>query len=338
MLKRLFKRKPIPLELPEGFEINPPQFDLAEINFAQGFDESHYFMPEELTHVYHTPHYGALSPRERRDYNRLTALALAEQFIFLEDYLLVPTVERLLRSRNVRCSAGMEQYLHQFVSEEHRHSEMFWRTLEAAAPERYLSRRFAFARVKSKWWLREALSRWPVMMPLWVWLSLLLEERTVFLARRFNRAANVSPLFKQVFELHMTEEQQHVALDEILIAAIYTKLPPWLRRLQARLIHKLFGWYVNPRISPRTVLDALVELHPRLTSWRSEVAQYMREPGANLSFRRLNFTRRVLPRTYAWLATFPELRSVVALLEPEKISLPIRAAAVYSGEAPRETM
>ncbi|MEN9835572.1 MAG: hypothetical protein RL011_1765 [Pseudomonadota bacterium] len=328
--------KRIPLELPLGFQANPPQFDLADIDFGQGFEDAHYFMPEELTHVYHTPHYGELSPAERRDYNRLSALALAEQFIFLEDYLLVPTIENLLRSRSVRISAAMELYLRQFITEEKRHSEMFWRILEAAAPERYKERRFVFARVRSRWGLRQALSRWPVRLPLWVWLSLLLEERTVFLARRFNLASNVSPLFRQVFELHMTEEQQHVELDEILIDSIYAKLPLWMRRIQGRLVHKLFNWYVSPRISPRTVLDALVDLHPRLATWRREVGEYMRGPEANLSFRRLNFTRRALPRTYRRLAVFPELRSVLTLLEPERIRLPRDAEAVYSGKPLRE--
>ncbi len=323
-------RKKIPLDLPRGFTVNPPQFDLSEINFSQPIDPWHDFMPEELTHVFHTPFYSELTPYERRDYNRLSAMALCEQFIFLEDYLLLPTIERLLCSPNVSCSDGMTSYLRQFVVEEKRHSEMFWRTLEAASPDRYSERRFVFAKVKSRRWLRKALSLWPVRMPLWIWLSMLLEERTVFLARRFSIAANVSPLFKQVFELHMSEEQQHVDLDEILIDAIYRKLPMWLRRLQARLLQRLFRSYVNPKISPRTVVNTLVDLHPRLAPWRQKVIAFMNGPEAHLSFRRLNFTKRALPRTCRQLAAFPELRQVLNLLEPEKISLPSGGKAVYS--------
>ena len=54
------------------------------IDWEQPIDSSQLWVPEEITHLYHTDFYSKLSQQEQLAYNQLFALLVAQQFITLE--------------------------------------------------------------------------------------------------------------------------------------------------------------------------------------------------------------------------------------------------------------
>ena len=75
-------------------------FSIEDIPFGEGVDRAKPYAPETLSQLYFTPSYSHFDDRERLLYNQVIALAICEQFIFLEEHLLIPAVENLLAARN----------------------------------------------------------------------------------------------------------------------------------------------------------------------------------------------------------------------------------------------
>src|SRR5690348_9179878 len=143
------------------------------------------FIPAELTPLFHTPFYRDLTAAQRLRYNQLHALYFNEQITFFETSLGQPVLSALLREAwPGRRAAGLRQ----FQEEERQHTEMFRRLNRLCEPHLYESGGLHFVQVPAFW---TAVMRWavdyPVSLPLFVWLMLLQEERSLYYSRAYLR-------------------------------------------------------------------------------------------------------------------------------------------------------
>src|SRR6185369_384224 len=144
-------------------------------------DSGRPFIPAELTPLFHTTCYGDLTEAQRLRYNQLHALYFNEQITFFETSLGQPVLSALLREP---WPERLAESLRQFREEERQHTEMFRRLNRLCAPRLYERTDLYFVRVPAFWTgvMRWAVSH-PVSLPLFLWLMLLQEERSLYYSR-----------------------------------------------------------------------------------------------------------------------------------------------------------
>ena len=157
---------------------------------------------------------------QRLRYNQLHALYFNEQIAFFETALGQPVLAALLREP---WPEGLAEGLRQFQEEERQHTEMFRRLNRLCAPHLYEGGGLHFVRVPAFWTgvMRWAVSH-PVSLPLFLWLMLLQEERSLYYSRAYLRSAEpLEPLFVETHRRHLADEARHVRWDEELLDALW---------------------------------------------------------------------------------------------------------------------
>lgn len=283
--------------------------DLDALPWAAGVRSGAWLAPEAMSHLFHCPSYAMLSEEERREAARSTALTKAESFVYFEEFLLVPIVETLLADpARYRLTPTLCECLRDFVAEERQHTEMFWRLLETAAPERYPTRTLHhYGHWTAAGLFARVLSAFPGFFIFWVWLALVIEERTVDLYRQYRADDRVDPLFAAVYHAHMVDETRHVSIDQHLLAAFWDPAPMWLRRLNVALLDHVLGKVTTPAAAPRASLEAVLASAPHLREHRATLERELSTLGRNASYQAAHFSRACLPRTFALMDRYPEL-------------------------------
>lgn len=286
-------------------------YSVDDLPWHLGVDRSRPFAPESLSHLFYCPSYTLLTEEEKTTYSQVIGLAIAEQFVFLEEYLLVPAVEGVLDKLGRRLDPVLRQCLLDFIIEEYKHSEMFWRLLEAAAPDWYAERQ---AKVYQATGGRKTLLEWltnhPTFFVLWIWMGVLFEERTIDLHRKYSADPKVDPLFKEVHRFHMLDESRHVRIDEHLLKEIYLPAPDWVKRLNVALMKRILGMYTAPKLAPMKAIGLMIERHPRLAEHEATFRRDIAGLRQNRAFQTANYSRQVLPQTFHHLDQFPEMRGL----------------------------
>lgn len=286
---------------------------LESLPWADGVDASRPFAPETLAQLYYAPSWELLDADDRREYARVVGLALAEMFIFLEEMLLVPAVAAFAAKRRKTLDPALLACLNDFVEEERVHSEMFKRLLAAADPAAGPARkpRVYGGRVLVNLALR-TMMRFPEVFICWIWLAQFFEERTIDLFRQYQAAPEVEPLFTAVHRAHMVDETRHVSIDHHLVAALWDPAPLWLRRVNVWLLSRILGLFTAPTTSPTQAVAAMIARAPRLEAHRETFMRDIAGLRDNEAFQRANYSREVLPRTFALMDRYPELEGVRA--------------------------
>jgi len=271
-------------------------------------DSGKLFLPEELTPLYYTPSYGALTPEQRRRYNQLHALYFNEQILYFETALGHPILGALLhRPWPDRLADGLRQ----FQEEERQHSAMFRRLNQRCAPELYAGRDHYFVQVPKVWM---AVSRWavdhPLLFPMFLWLMLVQEERSLYYSRVILRhRESIDPHFVKAHRLHLADEVGHVRWDEELLDALWQRAHPVLRKVNA----KLFAWmldefFAGPKRAQLRVVEELVREFTELRERRLEIQRQLLALSADDEFRTSLYSREIVPRTFARFDSSPEFR------------------------------
>lgn len=266
------------------------------------------FIPEELTPLSFTPVYGELSAAQRLRYNQLQALYFTEQILFFETALGRPILDALLREA---WPDSLAEGLRQFREEERQHSEMFRRLNLRCAPQLYDRGDFYFIRVPAAW---KAALRWaadrPLLFPLFLWLMLLQEERSLFYSRAILRdRAALDPRFVAVHRRHLADEVGHVQWDEELLDALWRRASPLRRTINA----KMFAWMLEeffgaPKRGQLQVVAQLGRECPELRRREPEMRRQLLDLSRDEAFRASLYSRAIVPRTFARFDDAPELR------------------------------
>ena len=273
-------------------------------------DSGKLFLPEAFTPLFYTPAYGALTPQQRRRYNQLHALYFNEQILYFETALGTRILEALRRQAwPDRLADGLRQ----FQEEERRHSAMFRRLNQRCAPDLYAGRDFYFVRVPKLW---TAASSWavarPHLFPMFLWLMLLQEERSLFYSRGIlHHREAIEPHFVAAHRLHLADEVGHVQWDEELLDALWHRSRPLLRKANAALFAWLLGeFFSTPKRAQLSVVDELVREFPELRERQPELRRQVLALAADEDYRASLYSREIVPRTFARFDQTPEFRAL----------------------------
>jgi hypothetical protein len=287
-------------------------FALEDLDWSRPVDRGRLWAPEAIAPLRYLPSYARLAPEEKRRYNQLFAMGVCEQFVWLEEHILVNTLRKVIERHDP--PPPLKEALGHFIAEEIKHTEMFWRVLEKSEPAWYAERRFRLYNI-SAWQqaLLDGVLRHPSVFLIWIWTAIFFEERTVDYCRHYLRARKedpegIDPLYVQLHEYHFKDEVRHYQLDQHLLAWMYDPQPAWKKRLTARMFRSLMKSYVFPRRTSRKVLEALGGEFPHLR--REIIPALLRElPGLGRSpeFHRMGFSREAVPKTLALFAAYPEM-------------------------------
>jgi len=268
------------------------------------------FVPEELTPLFYVPGYRWLTPDQRLRYNQLQALYLNEQILFFETRVGRGMMDALLREQ---WRDGFGSELQQFWDEERRHSEMFRQLNRLCAPQLYAAGDFHFVQAPAYWLaaLGWATHR-PDLFPLFIWLMLLQEERSMFYAKEYIRQEKaLEAHFVDAHRVHLADEVGHVRWDERLLDLIWPRVNRHLRTINARLLGWMVGeFFSTPKRGQWHVVQELAgefpELRERLPELRKQISALPQDERYQLSL----YRREITPRSFARFDRWPEFHVI----------------------------
>ena len=270
-------------------------------------DRARYFIPEHMTALYYSPAYAGLSEPKRRRYNQLAAVYLNEMFIFFEDVLAEAVLGAL---EGEPLPAELAGRLADFRWEEKRHTEMFLALNEAAAPELSAEGGFRFMRLpRGARPLLLAAARRPRLFPLFIWLMLIQEDRSLYYSRHVLAGKDaLEPRFVHAHRVHLADEAAHVRADGELLERYWASAPAWWRRVNARLLRWVLGeFFTAPRRAGLRVVEAWAmefpDERPRLGFWLATARGLEDNPEFQASL----YSRAVVPAAFAGFDRWPEL-------------------------------
>jgi hypothetical protein len=279
----------------------------SDVSEKRTIDFSRYFIPEQLTPLYFTSSYRELSHSQRLRYNQLTGLYYNEQNVFFEKILAKYILSAYLQEP---ISGELKVRLEQFTSEEERHSAMFLRLNHECAPELYRSDDHYFIQASetlSK--LIRCLCKRPQLFPLFLWLALLQEERSLFYGRLFLKSHDLEPNFLDLQREHLRDEVDHTRWDKQLISWAWPRAHKTVRKLNAYLL----AWMINeffstPKRSAVMVIQQLVKEHPDLKPKEPRLKQSLLGLKYNREFRRWLYCEENVPETFELFRAWPEFK------------------------------
>ena len=251
-------------------------YGLEDLDWSLVPDRKLPWAPEVISPLSHLPSYALLPDAARLRYNQLFAMGVSEQFIWLEQHILVNTLGKLLEDK--KLPSALREALGHFVAEEEKHTAMFWRVLERSEPEWYPRREFRLFNVSPlQQVLLDVVLRHPRVFLVWVWAAVFFEERTVDYCRHYrwavrDRSGGIDPLYAQLHEYHFKDEVRHYQLDQHLLSWLYDPQPRWKKRLCARMFQGLMRGLRVP--------EAHLAAHPRGAGGRVPRAAREGDPGA----------------------------------------------------------
>jgi hypothetical protein len=277
-------------------------------------DSSRWFMPQELTPLFHTNAYASLDDSQRLRYNQIHALYFNEQTMFFEKALARNVLGYFLAQS---LPGGLKEGLAQFLAEEEQHSAMFSRLNRQCAPEIYLECDFYFIQVPPI--AARALgliSRQPEWFPMLLWLMQLQEERALHFGQTFLKSGDeIEPHFLDVQRRHLMDETGHVRWDEALLDCVWPKTGALLRSFNVRLLSWMIGEYFStPKRSALRVVSALAGEFPSLQPRLSDFCRQLVALGDDPDFRRSLYSRENTPRTFKRFDAWPEFASLARVM------------------------
>lgn len=269
------------------------------------------FIPEEFTPLYYTPSYRVLTEEQRLRYNQLQALYFNEQIIFFETAIGRPVLEALMRDSLPR---ELTKGLRQFLEEEQQHTEMFRQLNQQCAPHFYGAGYFYFIQLPRAWMaLLHWATRHPRLFPMFFWLMLLQEERSLFYSRRaIAQREELEPHFVKTHRTHLADEVGHVGWDEQLIEELWEHANPFLRKVNAELFGWMLGEFFNgPKRAQLKVVHELTPEFPELAKLEPEMKCQLLALSEDGGYQRSLYSREIVPRAFARFDASPEFQSLV---------------------------
>lgn len=269
-----------------------------------------WFLPEHITHLYYAPVYRELPQRHRMRYNQLFGCYFNEQVIFFE-LTLAHYLNSVLGQGCVEGALAAE--VSSLLDSERRHTEMYRALNRSVEPGLYRDGDFHFIRAPR--WVERVARRAmdaPRCFPLFLWLILLQEERSVYYSKEILRQRKrLDPRFVEVNRLHMVDESAHVNVGEALLQALWDRNRAWVRAVNARL----FAWVVGeffgaPKRSGVNVVRELEREFPEIRPRLPEILDQVRALRSDPRFLRNQYSRTIVPKSFARFDRFPEFRGL----------------------------
>lgn len=297
-------------------------FGIDDMPWQLGVDPSKLWAPERMSHLYHCDSYhDLLNDEERLYYNQVFAAGICEQFIFLEEWLLVRGLRSLLDDPRRTIDPELREAMEIFVVEEIKHGEMFFRLLKMSFPELYGKERWVvFKRSRFEMALLELSMGKPDVFLWWIWVAIFFEEKTLDFYRKYGQADRnhrfLDPLYREVHRYHAMDEARHFQMDTHFLAAFWDPAPEWKKTMNLWIVSKLLKSFANPRHSVTHAIARLVERFPRLVPHRARLLGEIRSVSERDSWQAETYSRKTLPRTFALFDRYPAVSRKMAEIFP----------------------
>jgi hypothetical protein len=275
---------------------------------TSSIDVSRRFMPDSLTPLYYTTTFSRLSAEQRLRYNQLHAGYVLEQTIFFESVM----ARQILRYyASCPLPDGWAEGLLEFIAEEERHSEMFRALNRRCAPQTYARHDFHFIRVPAA--SRRVLEAWvrhPGFFPFFLWLMLLEEERSLYYASQFTKAADLEPNFVAAQKLIWRTKPAifngtkncWIGSGRERAAGCAGSAPGFFN-----------GWLANILICPSAGTPGARRVGGKISCFASRIAGHDAAgagPGAQPRYHLSTYSRMITPQAFRRFDACPEFRSI----------------------------
>ena len=152
----------------------------------------------------------------------------------------------------------------------------------------------------------------PRLFPMFLWLMLLQEERSLFYSRRvIAQREELEPHFVKTHRTHLADEVGHVRWDEELIEALWQRANPFLRNVNARLFGWMLGEFFNaPKRAQLNVVHELAREFPVLSEVEPEMQRQLLALSEDGCYQMSLYSREIVPRTFARFDESAELQSL----------------------------
>jgi P-aminobenzoate N-oxygenase AurF len=284
------------------------EFLIGRIDFARPF------LPEHLTPLPYTDVFHQLPMPARLRYNQLMASCYHEHFIYLETMLAEMILPALIRRF---AGEPVAVHLEDSCREERKHSAWFHELHRASEPELYRENRHHFVQVpRFAQRLLEFCARRPETFPFCLWITMIIEERTIPSARDLLREADrIEPHYVRLHRLHAADEAGHVSCDAEMLRRLWPELSEpgraFNRFMFVTLLREFFR--LPKRAGWRVIQHLAVEqpwVHPLLPRLRRELLALE----SDRAYLATLYSREREPRTFALADSYAELRDLEAAL------------------------
>ena len=244
---------------------------------------------------------------------QLWAIGVLEQFIWFEGPLISRILHQVVKKTE---NKELRKALVYFVEDEEKHTEMFWRLLQAVEPNFYPQREFKFLKLGK---MTNKLVDWVVATPTlnlaWIWLAIFFEERTMNFSQEYLKAkAEVHPWFVKAHELHLQDEARHFQMDIYFLENFYDPQPRWKKLWAAFLFKRVMRAYTSPRKVSLQVLHQLqLEFSDLSLATVQALKADLKQIRFNKTFLKNGFGPDVVPRCRELLSRYPETKSVLEM-------------------------
>lgn len=292
-----------------------PGSDLSPIADRVRIDLSLPFIPERLTHLYHTKIYSSLNEQDRLRYNQLHGLYFHEQTIFFETFMM-NYVRAVARCREVSRDLG--DALRRLCNDEEMHTRMFRRINLAAAPNYYHSGDFYLIRIPSIFSaLLRITAKFPRYFPLYIWIMHIQEERSLYYAGEIARETKrLEPHFVKAQAIHVKDEMNHVDVDAELLELLWERNSMLVRQVNAKLFSFMMKEFFGaPKRSGLRVLDVLCYERPHLLPLLPELKSQLLGLSQSREYHLELYSRSIVPRTMKLFDRYSEFSGLGSGIE-----------------------
>lgn len=286
------------------------------IDWGHKVDYSLLWIPEIISHLYHTSIYSLLTDQQQLYYNHMFARVITQQFVILERDALLNVKNKIFSSSSFAKSTSSEMIkaVDYFDQDEIDHINMFNRLMSLSTLEKppidTLVNSWA-----SSYFFRFIFSQ-PRFFIFWTWLLIFAEERTVTIGRFYQKERdNVDNLFCQVHLKHLQDESRHVQLDEHFIQKYWDPAPIWLKKINI-FIFKLFlkKTFVQS-LSSIDLWKALVKKFPTLKELSPTAIKELNKLPRNKPYQIQIFSPKNVPRFWKLIAQRQEMSKLNQYLD-----------------------
>lgn len=225
--------------------LQPPRLCLDNVPWGNGPDPGKFWIPESLAPLAGTGAYEDLTDAQRLRYNHYYALQMAEEFMWLERFMVIGPLRGLLRG--TMPAPSMRTIIESFITDEQSHTACLDRLVRAARPDLYRARAFRFfAPPRAIRVFAAMAARMPRFLSAWALLVGALEEQTITISRTYKASGDgVDPIFATVYTLHAQDESRHCRQDSLIADWLVVNLDGLARRLNATILEHLFAAYCD---------------------------------------------------------------------------------------------
>lgn len=296
-------------------------YGIDDIPWQLGVDAAKLWSPERMSHLYHCDVYHeVLTDDERRYYNQVYSAGICEQFVFLEELLLVKGLRSLLGDPTRTIEPEMREAMGIFIAEELKHGEMFGRLLQRSFPEIYGRERWAVYKLsRPEYALLEVSLRKPDLFIWWIWVAIFFEEKTLDFYRKYaqeDQGHTLDPLYREVHRFHAMDEARHFQMDHHFLAHFWDPAPAWKKSVNTFIFERVMRSFAHPRRTVRHAIERLIAKFPRLEAHRARLLGEILSVSQRASWQEATYSRKTLPRTFALFDRYPTVAAKMAQVFP----------------------